>query len=259
MMASANIALDDRAYHPDDELFCALVEIAAQRGLGEPVECANYIRRNILRAIQRTKTEKLNAWSYQRFKKKSWNRVPLRPTVEWATILVRCAAAEHRSLGLSIQPRLSREETIKNATSITFVELRPYERRAVEILRGSKPKSKKNVVEVRAVALATAVNRDWFSANRDAGRPRGIKSSNGIKIKGHSYQVPLSVTEVIATVRPLIDDFAGASHNNGCISVLGALAAAVKFVLPGASRDSIARIATRVKAGGRKLEKPLAV
>jgi len=67
------------------------------------------------------------------------------------------------------------------------------------------------------------------------------------------------MAEVIATVRPLIDDLVGAANNRGRIPGFRALVAAVQIAIPGASRDSIARIATRVKAGGRELEKPLAV
>jgi hypothetical protein len=66
-MLSANAAIDAR----HDELLRTLIEIAKQRGLDEPVERANESKRTILRAIQRAKSEKLNAWSYQRFKEKS--------------------------------------------------------------------------------------------------------------------------------------------------------------------------------------------
>ena len=254
-MLSVNIELD--AHH--NELRCALVEIAARRGLDEPDERADDSKRKILRAIRRAENEKLNAWRHQRFKEESWKKVPLKPTVRWAIILVRGATNEHPSLKLSVQPRLNREEAIKNATSITYLDLTRIERRAVEILCGSRPKSKKNVVETKAISLANAVRRDWFSAKRSAGRPRGANSRNGIKIRGHSYQVPLSMAEVIATVRPLIDDLVGAANNRGRIPGFRALVAAVQIAIPGASRDSIARIATRVKAGGRELEKPLAV
>jgi hypothetical protein len=247
-MLSVNAAID--AHH--DELLRALAEIAKQRGLDEPVERANESKRTILRAIQNAKSEKLNAWHYQQFKEKTW--IPLRPTVKWANILVRRAANEHRFLGLSIQPRLNREEIIKSSTSRTRPKLRPVERRAVQILRGARLKSKKNFLEERARRLANAVNRDWFSANK---RPRGASSCKRIEIRGHSYHVPLSVAEVIAAVTPSINDLAGTS-NKGCILVWRALLAAVQIALPGASRDSIARIATRVRASGRKLEKPLA-
>jgi hypothetical protein len=245
-MLLVNAAIDAR----HDELLRALTEIAKQRGLDEPVERANDSKRTILRAIERAKSEKLNAWHYQQFKEKTW--IPLRPTIKWANILVRRAANEHRFLGLSIQPGLNREEIIKNSTSKTRPKLRLVERRAVQILRGARLKSKKNFLEERAEELANAVKRDWFSANK---RPRVASSCKRIEIRGHSYQVPLSVTEVIAAVMPSIEDLAGAS-NERCIPVLRALVAAVQIALPGASRDSIARIATRVRAAGRK--KPLA-
>jgi hypothetical protein len=246
-MLSVNIELDPR----HKELRCALVEIATRRGLDESDERVDDSERKILRAIRRAKSEKLNAWHYQRFKEESWK--PLRPTIKWANILVRRAANEHRSLGLSVQPRLNREEIIKSSTSRTRPKLRPVERRAVQILRGARPKSKKNVVEARAVALAAAVNRDWFSANKAPGRPRGASSCKRIEERDNLYQVPLSVTEIIAAVMPSIEDLAGAS-NEPRISVLRALVAAVQIEFPGISRDSIARIATRVRAAKRKLE-----
>jgi hypothetical protein len=250
-MPSVNAEIDARHKLLRD----ALAEIAKQRDFGKPVEVADETKRDILRAILRKKSEKLNTLSYQRFKEKSW--VPLRPTAEWAIILVRRAAIEHRSLKLGV-PRLNRQKAINHATSITLAELRPVEGRAVEILCGGRPKSTKNRVEERAVTLATAVNRVWFSANKCAGRSRGIPSIKGIKIGQVSlYEVPLSMTEVIAAVMPLIDDLAG-MPNRACIPVLPALVAAVQISLPAASRDSIARIATRARAAGRKLEKPLA-
>jgi hypothetical protein len=249
-MPTANVEIGAR----HKLLFDALAEIAKQRDFDEPVEVAKEFQRNILRAYLRKKNEKLNTLSYQRFKEKS--SVPLRPTVEWAIILVRRAAIEHRSLKLGV-PRLNRQEAIKHATSTTLAELRPVERRAVEILCGGRPKSTKNRVEERAEELANAVKRDWFSANKRAGRSRGTPSFKGIKIgQGSLYDVPLSMTEAIAAVMPLIDDLAGMS-NRACISVLPALVPAVQIELPGASRDSIARIATRVRAAGRMLEKPL--
>jgi hypothetical protein len=249
-MPSVNAEIDAR----HELLRDALAEIAKQRGL--PDEVAIETKRNILRAIRRKKSEKLNTLSYQRFKEKSW--IPLRPTVEWAIILVRRAAIEHPSLKPGVR-RLNRQEAINHATSITLAELRPVERRAVEILCGGRPKSTKNLVEERAVRLATAVNRVWFSANKCAGRSRGTSSFKGIKIGQVSlYDVPLSMTEAIAAVVPLIDDLAGMS-NRACIPVLPALVPAVQIYFPGASRDSIARLATRVRAAGRKLEKPLAV
>jgi hypothetical protein len=249
-MPSVNAEIDAR----HELLRDALAEIAKQRGL--PDEVAIETKRNILRAILRKKSEKLNTLSYQRFKEKSW--IPLRPTVEWAIILLRRAAIEHRSLKPGV-PRLNRQEAINHATSITLAELRPVERRAVEILCGGRPKSTKNLVEERAVRLATAVNRVWFSAKKCAGRSQGTSSFKGIKIGQVSlYDVPLSMTEAIAAVVPLIDDLAGMS-NRACIPVLPALVPAVQICFPGASRDSIARLATRVRAAGRKLEKPLAV
>jgi hypothetical protein len=248
---SVNIAIDAR----HNELLCALSEIAKRRGLDEPLERANDSKRKILRAIERARSEKLNAWHYQRFKEKTWKTVPLRPTVKWAIILVRRAANEYPSLRLSTQPRLNREEAIINATSITRLDLRPIERRAVEILCGSRPKSKKNFLEERAERLANAVNRDWFSADKGPGRSQGASSCKRIEIRGHSYQVPLSATEVIAAVMPSIEDLAGPS-NERRIPVLRALVAAVRIAVPNISRDSIARIATRVRATKRKLEKP---
>src|SRR5262249_34544732 len=98
--------------------------------------------------------------------------------------------------------------------------------------------------------------RDWPSVNKCAGPSQG-PSFKGIAIGQTSlYDVPLSTTEVIAAVMPLIDDLAGMS-NRARVPVLPALVAAVQVSHPGASRDSIARLATRVR-GGKKLEKPLA-
>src|SRR5262245_44316964 len=227
----------------DPDLLWTLTEIARRRGFDHLPDCPTSTKRKILRAIQQKRTDKLNNWYYQKFKEQR-NKAALKQHIQseehtqWLAYLVRLESNKRK--------RLDRDDAIEDAKSITVASLNPDEKRAVELLSGRKRKPRKNYLEMRADQLANAAQREWFSPCKRAGRPRRTDSRKGIVTKSHSYDVPLSASEAIDAVMPAIDELAGNK-----ISGLQALIAAVKIVAPGISRDSIARMATRLRAAAR--------
>ncbi|HEY7297223.1 MAG TPA: hypothetical protein VH684_04735 [Xanthobacteraceae bacterium] len=232
------------------ELLRTLTEIAKQRGSDNPAECANATRRKILRAIERKRSDKLNDWHYQRSAKKSRDEAS-ELDIGWASYLVRLKSNEKK--------RLARDDAIEDAKGVTVTDLTPIERRAVELLCGVKRKAKNNFLEKKAEVLASAVKTDWFSSHKSAGRPQGTNSRKAIQITELSYYVPLSTSEVITTVIPLIEEVAGTSSRDDAKLVLPAVIAAVHTVHPHASQESISRLARRFRLASRNcapLERP---
>ena len=224
----------------ETELLLRLTEIAKQRGFDDPVEATT---RKILRAIRRKRSDKLNSWHYEKFKeqrdKAVWKQHrQSEEYIQWVAHLVRLESNKLQ--------RFNRDDVIKDATSGTVADLNPVQKLAVELLCGRKRKPRKNSLEKRAEQLAKAVQRDWFSPIKRIGRHPGTDSRKGIA-EGNWYDVPLSASEVIDAAMPVIDELAGNK-----ISGLRALVAAVLTIASGTSPESIARMATRIRARVRQ-------
>jgi hypothetical protein len=224
----------------ETELLLRLTEIAKQRGFDDPVEATT---RKILRAIRRKRSDKLNSWHYEKFKeqrdKAEWKQhSQSEEYIQWVAHLVRLESNKLQ--------RFNRDDVIKDATSGTVADLNPVEKLAVELLCGRKRKPRKNSLEKRAEQLAKAVQRDWFSPIKRIGRHPGTDSRKGIA-EGNWYDVPLSASEVIDAAMPVIDELAGNE-----ISGLRALVAAVHTIASGTRQESIARMATRIRARVRQ-------
>jgi hypothetical protein len=224
-------------------LLLRLTEIAKQRGFDDPVACATATTRKILRAIRRKRSDKLNSWHYEKFKeqrdKAEWKQhSQSEEYIQWVARLVRLESNKLQ--------RFNRDDVIKDATSGTVADLNPVEKLAVELLCGRKRKPRKNSLEKRAEQLAKAVQHDWFSPIKRIGRHPGTDSRKGIA-EGNWYDVPLSASEVIDAAMPVIDELAGNK-----ISGLRALVAAVHTIAPSTSPESIARMATRIRARVRQ-------
>jgi hypothetical protein len=227
----------------ETELLLRLTEIAKQRGFDDPVACATATTRKILRAIRRKRSDKLNSWHYEKFKeqrdKAEWKQhSQSEEYIQWVTHLVRLESNKLQ--------RFNRDDVIKDATSGTVADLNPVEKLAVELLCGRKRKPRKNSLEKRAEQLAKAVQRDWFSPIKRIGRHPGTDSRKGIA-ESNWYDVPLSASEVIDAAMPVIDELAGNK-----ISGLRALVAAVHTIASGTSPESIARMASRIRARVRQ-------
>jgi len=234
----------DEFLRRETELLLRLTEIAKQRGFDDPVACATATTRKILRAIRRKRSDKLNSWHYEKFKeqrdKAVWKQHrQSEEYIQWVAHLVRLESNKLQ--------RFNRDDVIKDATSGTVADLNPVEKLAVELLCGRKRKPRKNSLEKRAEQLAKAVQRDWFSPIKRIGRHPGTDSRKGIAIEGNWYDVPLSASEVIDAAMPVIDELAGNK-----ISALRALVAAVHTIASGTSPESIARMATRIRARVRQ-------
>ena len=234
----------DEFLRRETELLLRLTEIAKQRGFDDPVECATATTRKILRAIRRKRSDKLNSWHYEKFKeqrdKAEWKQhSQSEEYIQWVAHLVRLESNKLQ--------RFNRDDVIKDATSGTVADLNPVEKLAVELLCGRKRKPRKNSLEKRAEQLAKAVQRDWFSPIKRIGRHPGTDSRKGIAIEGNWYEVPLSASEVIDAAMPVIDELAGNK-----ISGLRALVAAVHTIASSTSPESIARMATRIRARVRQ-------
>ena len=160
-------------------------------------------------------------------------------------------------MGHYLGPAEESEQTpgaaIENASGVTFGQLRPHEKRAVELLCGVKNVSLRRIqFEEMAIGLEDAVRREWFTPPRDAGRPKGSLSQK-IENTKFGYRVPLSIAEIISVAKPIIEDFAGVtitpsiSKPGPASSAFEALVAAVQVVTPGCSPESIIAIMTREK------------
>jgi hypothetical protein len=191
-----------------DDLASELTRLAELRGLADSAEAGAKWKRKILRAIERKKSDKLRNWSYETRTLIPWRQKAQVPSIGWATMLVRLKHNEQAVGKLRGTKRFDREAGSKNASEVTFEQLSPVERRAVRLLCGAKRKPKKNAIETTAIALANAVRADWFATTRGKGRPKGT-SSQKIKLVDLQYKVPLSIAEVVAIVKPLIEEFAG--------------------------------------------------
>jgi hypothetical protein len=227
----------------ETELLRRLTEIAKQRGFDDPVACATVTTRKILRAIRRKRSDKLNSWHYEKFKeqrdKAEWKQhSQSEEYIQWVAHLVRLESNKLQ--------RFNRDDVIKDATSGTVADLNPVEKLAAELLCGRKRKPRKNSLEKRAEQLAKAVQRDWFSPIKRIGRHPGTDSRKGIA-EGNWYDVPLSASEVIDAAMPVIDELAGNK-----ISGLRGLVAAVHTIASGTSPESIARMASRIRARVRQ-------
>ena len=246
-----------------NDLASALARLADLRGFADSAEAGVKAKREILRAIEHKKSDKLRNWSYETRTIRPWRRMAQVPPVNWATMLVRLKQNEQAAGRLRGTKRFDREAGIKkDASGATFDQLSPVESRAVQLLRGAKRKPKKNTIEDRAIRLANAVRTDWFTATKKGGRPAGTSSQN-IKIVDLRYEVPLSIAEVVAIAKPLIEEFAGTTlkasvSDAGSETVseiksptFAALVAAVRIVLPDCPPKSILSITAREKRKAR--------
>jgi hypothetical protein len=231
------------AFHAgSSDLASALERLANVRGISDPTEAGEELKRKILRAIERKKSDKRRNWSYETKTLGPWRQKAQVPSLNLATNWVRLKHNE--------QTRVNREAAIENASCATFDKLSPIEKRAVELLRGGKRKPKKNVIEERAIALEQAVRADWLVATRGRGRPKGTSSH-----KHMDFRVPLSIAELISIAKPLIEDFSGGRieasvSDAGSVSEIksptfAALVATVRIVLPDCPAESILSILVR--------------
>ena len=182
-----------------EKLCLAILRLGAEVGVTNST--AEGIYRHLLNAIELRKNEKLCNWLYEKDVKLHLEK-PAKPPRDFAVNIVRLKHTEKKPLKSQASP--------VDAAPITYEELNPVERRAVDLLCGGKSKLKKNPIELQAAALAKAVRFEWLrSSSRKSGRPNGAPAHSGIKIVNQEYRVPLSIREVVDVALPIIETFAG--------------------------------------------------
>jgi hypothetical protein len=78
---------------------------------------------------------------------------------------------------------VGRQRAIEAAEGIQTVDQLddPVEKRAVELIRGAAPKPRKNFIEQKALALAQAVEDEWFPSLKKEDARRGSGSAHRTK------------------------------------------------------------------------------
>lgn len=108
----------------------------------------------------------------------------------------------------------SRAAAIEEAAAIKNIDqLNGIERRAVDLLKGARPKPLKKKTEELAIRLAKATKEKFFSPQR-AGRPKGKKARSAAEAEEEMRgqfealkpQLPLS--DLVSIAAPIIEEFA---------------------------------------------------
>jgi hypothetical protein len=214
------------------DLLDALRRIGKDRH-SQKVGWAEQARRRISRAIKYQKDKKLRYRRYGEFTRK-WRERKQAPGIQWANYLATTKLKKNR-WGRGKKPS---DKVLSEIAA-----------RTVQILIGSKTKSRKNFVEQNAACLAGEIRREWFSSSGKAGRPPGKRSD--------SDSQRLSLEEVVSVVLPIIEEIAAAkvkpviSASEALADIKSptfqALVAAVKTEIKFVSTDSIARAVARVR------------
>jgi hypothetical protein len=192
----------------------SLCTIAKDRKLADPGSQAQAIRKELVRRIDYHRSWIARNWRYGR-SIESWESENARPDAS-LRYLVRLTSLKRKigqrrgskPMGNSASAR--KEAAAQASTIKTKDELTPVEQRAFDLLKGARHKSDKHPIERRAIPLAKAVEDEWFSG-RQEGRPKG-KWSRKPDAKAPSFEdlkPPLTLTDVVAIAREVIEDFAG--------------------------------------------------
>ena len=188
------------------ELAGALCKIAKSCGLSEPDLTAKIIRNKIVRRVEGYRAH----FSCEQLYDDLVDTREGERSYDWVCHLVRITNRKQTTRGKKANEGVS---TVRTADQLT-----PVERRAVELLRGEARKSKKNLIEERAIDLAQIVEEEWFRKPTKRGRPKGKwqrpprKDVSLMSAQGQStfelYKPLLTITDVIDVVAPIIEGFA---------------------------------------------------
>jgi hypothetical protein len=157
----------------DRELKCALLRIAQSRSdVRNETEWTERQCYLLMRTIDQIITEKLRERRWVKMIG-PWREVKHAPNQEWAVKLVRLKQREQMIGQVGGHSRMNQEMAIRDGADAACDDLSPVEQRAVELVCGAKRKTRKNLIEERAIRLAECVLDDWFRTARPRGRPRG--------------------------------------------------------------------------------------
>jgi hypothetical protein len=180
------------------ELGASLYRLAISRGEDDVAHWSRRWRTKIIRAIERRKHEVLCDWHL-----KNRSSVPDAPF-----------SKQHvaKAVFLQSRPTKSREQIgPAQLRQISYLNLRPAQRRAVDIILGSKPKSRKNKIEIEALKISTPIKTVIDPGIRQLGRPKGSRTARVLHQNDETdlYQVRLALKDICEITIPIIDEASG--------------------------------------------------
>jgi hypothetical protein len=94
---------------------------------------------------------------------------------------------------------------------ISYGDLRPAQKRAVDLIAGAKPKAKKNPIETEAVKISSSIKQYLNEAAKHLGRPEGSRTSRvrAPESEVEPYMITLSLSDICDAVVPLIEKATG--------------------------------------------------
>lgn len=193
-------------------LMTALRSIAKNHCLDNPDRAALIVKNRLIRRIQGHKVEIFANWYYDLLVEKEMHKFG--KPIDWVYCLVRHATNQQTKGRLRGSNSLTWRECMEEAAKIkTADQLTPVERRAVEIVRGARPKPRKNVIERRAIRLAASVQSEWFPKQVPLNRTRMPTKDNfeldqnGLPLF-HADSIQLTAADIISVAGPIIQEFA---------------------------------------------------
>jgi hypothetical protein len=155
-----------------------LCRIASSQSISNPELQAQIIRNRLIRRIEYRRNLILRDQDYDESIKPS--RSDAARSRNWIRFLVKLVNGK-RGIGRRRGNRAPSQEEIVDEAKKAAADsnlLTPTEARAVELLCGARPRSKKNIIEERALQLAELVEQEWFPSQTFKGRPKGNWNRN---------------------------------------------------------------------------------
>jgi hypothetical protein len=186
-------------------LDAVLCTIATDRNLPDPKLQAKVIRYKLVNRIDYCRSSQARFLHYGHFIDEKGDP-RLYHLIRLTTNQQKIGQRRGSKSALNRASALEEAKAIKNKSQLTVVE-----RRAFDILKGARPRPRKNLIEVRATQLAKTVKAKWFSPRRQAGRSKG-KWTRKPDADARSFQdlkPRLTLTNLVSIAAPVIEEFAG--------------------------------------------------
>jgi len=180
-------------------LASALERLAIKLGVNSITRWSTSWRTKIIRAVQRKQHQELRAW-HLKYKSAESSVFPNRDYAVRAVFL-QSERKERRS-------GIDRAQLMR----VSYDDLRPAQRRAVDIICGSKAKSKKNPIEKEAIGIANLITQ-FLTEGKPRGRPKGARTNRVLVQEQDTdlYEIRLSLSDICDAAIPIIQEAAGAA------------------------------------------------
>ena len=121
-------------------------------------------------------------------------------------------------------------------------DFNPVEKRAIGLLKGDRPKPRKNEIERLAIRQAAEIKAsEWYSAPQaKPGRPAGSKAKP-LEGRFDLTSVPLTIRDFVNIAAPAIEDHAGVQISTNTSLPHRALLTAQLMLIPDAELSSVLR------------------